>query len=74
MNIKEEILEEILKVVYFYSDPETYTAIGFFPDFPCGEFLEDFSKTELGQKPGKKARDLLEKLSKDKEFMKEYDL
>ncbi|NIT77287.1 MAG: hypothetical protein GWN58_22810 [Anaerolineae bacterium] len=40
----------------FYADPETYFAIGFFPDPPNGEFMDDFSETELGVKPGKRAR------------------
>ena len=47
-------LEETL---VFYADPDTYFAIGIFPDPPCGEFMDDFSETEeLGAKPGKCAR------------------
>lgn len=44
------------QVLAFYADPETYFAIGFFPDPPNGDFMEDFSETELGRKPGKRAR------------------
>jgi hypothetical protein len=44
----------------FYADPETYFAIGFHPDSPCGPFIDDFSETDLGEKPGKLARKLLE--------------
>lgn len=52
----------------FYADPETYFAIGFFPDHPCGEFDEDFEELsgDLGHpdgtpwvKPGKRARQAL---------------
>ena len=56
---------ELEGVLEFYADPETYFAIGFFPDHPCGEFDEDFEELsgELGHpdgtswfKPGKRAR------------------
>jgi len=45
----------------FYADPDTYFAIGFFPDPPCGDFMDDFSTTEyIGEfqvkRPGKRAR------------------
>lgn len=43
----------------FYADPTTYFAVGFFPDPPAGAFMEDFSETELGLKPGKRARKAL---------------
>lgn len=46
-------LEEVLK---FYADPATYFAIAFIPDRPCGDFMDDFDETELGPKPGAKAR------------------
>lgn len=49
-------LEETLG---FYADPATYFAIGFFPDLPTGPFIDDFSETELGSKPGKMAREAL---------------
>lgn len=56
--------DAIIKALEFYADPETYFAIGFFPDPPCGPFMEDFSKTEeLGNKPGKMAREALALLS-----------
>lgn len=47
------------KIVQFYADPATYFAIGFLPDPPTGEFIEDFDETELGWKPGKRAREAL---------------
>ena len=41
--------ENFLKLVWalgFYADHETYHAIGFFPDRPCGEFADDFGTIE----------------------------
>ncbi len=52
LKIAKEALE-------FYADPESYLAIGFFPDPPCGEFINDGSETEYGMKPGRRARDTL---------------
>ena len=55
-------LERLLvEALAFYADIETYFAIGFFPDPPCGEFMKDFEDTEMGQKPGKRARKALKK-------------
>lgn len=59
---KEEMVADnraLLEALDFYSKPETYFAIGFFPDPPAGPFMEDFSETPLGMKPGKKARQAL---------------
>lgn len=54
---------EVLKALQFYADPETYFGIAFLADPPCGDFTEDVSETEdLGMKPGKRARELLDKL------------
>jgi len=48
------------KVIEFYAEPDTYFGIGFLPDRPCGEFIDDVSETiPLGYKPGKKAREYL---------------
>jgi len=44
------------QVLSFYADPGTYFAIAFVPDPPNGEFMDDFSETDLGWKPGKRAR------------------
>lgn len=62
-DVKQE-LNDAAEVLYFYADPGTYFAIGFFPDRPCGDFMEDFSETHLGMKPGKRARDLFQKYIK----------
>lgn len=48
---------KLREALEFYADPETYFAIGFFPDNPAGDFMDDFEETEeLGFKPGKRAR------------------
>ena len=55
----EKEVRRLRKALQFYADPETYFAFVFFPDRPCGPFVEDFSETDLGYKPGKKARKIL---------------
>jgi hypothetical protein len=52
--------ERVRAALEFYADPATYFAIGFVPDPPCGGFMDDFSDTELGRKPGKLARETLD--------------
>jgi len=50
-------VEKLTKALEFYSDPQTYFAIAFFTDTPCGDFATDESETgELGIRPGKRAR------------------
>ena len=67
MNDKEKIkiLEEAL---IFYADPDNYFAIGFFPDTPCGDFINDFSNTPQWEydrpMPGKLARETIVKINK----------
>lgn len=56
MNISEEEIENLIEALDFYADPETYFAIGFFPDPPCGDFMNDFSYVDEVARPGKKAR------------------
>ena len=45
----------------FYADPGTYFGVGFAFDPPTGGFDDDFEETELGLKPGKRAREALGK-------------
>jgi hypothetical protein len=57
----------MLDTLLFYAEPLTYFAIGFWPDRPCGEFMDDFSEArdQFGverTKPGKRARELFDKL------------
>ena len=57
--VQEEMradIKALMEAVDFYANPETYFAIAFISDPPCGAFVEDFSETALGMKPGKKAR------------------
>ena len=62
---EEEKLNKALEVIKFYANPENYFAIGFFPDPPCGEFVNDFSEYDYehpdmdGERPGKRAREFL---------------
>ena len=55
----EALVRRQHEALAFYADPEIYFAIGFFPDPPAGEFMDDFGETELGVKPGKRARAVL---------------
>lgn len=55
--------EQAVYALEFYADPSTYFAIGIFPDSPCGEFIDDFSETHLGLKPGKRAREFFAALA-----------
>lgn len=64
MTLTEKQINQLIECLAFYARPETYFAMGWFPDPPCGELITDFSETELGEKPGKRARALLTKLDK----------
>lgn len=57
--------QELIDALSFYADPDIYFAIGFFPDPPTGDFMNDFSEHGLrdypegDQRPGKRAREAL---------------
>lgn len=59
---RDEIIEVLEESNDFYAHLDTYFAIGFFPDPPCGEFVNDFEEVydeDFGKnvtKPGKRAR------------------
>lgn len=60
--------QHLCDVIEFYANPQTYCAIGFFPDRPCGDFMDDFSEdhgdeTMPGPRPGKHARQALNELT-----------
>lgn len=57
-----DILTDALETLEFYARPESYFAILFIPDPPAGEFMDDFSETALGRKPGRRAREAIDKL------------
>lgn len=56
VKLLERTLKLFIPALAFYANPETYFAIAFLGDPPCGPFVKDFEKTRLGLKPGKKAR------------------
>lgn len=60
--MKKELINKMIDALMFYADPSTYFAIGVIPDPLCGEFINDFSETEIGYKPGKLARETLEEI------------
>jgi hypothetical protein len=57
--------DRLVAALAFYASPDTYFAIGFFPDPPCGEFMDDFSEHGYEDyppedvRPGKRARQAL---------------
>lgn len=63
-NELDEIAIEAIDALRFYADPATYHAIGFFPDPPCGEFMEDFDEVDGDMRPGKRAREALEAIAR----------
>lgn len=65
MMIKKKTMLKIIETLGYYANPETYFAISFLNDPPCGDFIHDFSNTKLGKKPGKKARNCLFILQKE---------
>jgi hypothetical protein len=61
INAKDARIAELEAALEFYADPDTYCAIGFFPDHPCGEFVEDFDESHGNENyrrpmPGARAR------------------
>ena len=62
MNDKEKI-KKLQEALLFYADPNSYFAIGFFPDSPCGKFIDDFDHVSHWEydrpMPGKLAREIL---------------
>ena len=56
-------IKSLVDALAFYADEDSYFAIGFFPDRPCGDFIEDFSQDSFGtMRPGKKAMAVLDKI------------
>lgn len=68
LRVEAERLREeraaLIEALEFYGHPGTYFAIGFLPDPPCGDLMEDFGDTELGRKPGERARAALDALER----------
>lgn len=64
----QEKIKELSDALWFYADPDTYFAIGFLPDSPCGEFMDDFDDEHGFNQydrpmPGKLARKVLRKMN-----------
>lgn len=64
---KDKIIDELVKTLLFYADSDSYFAITFLSDPPCGEFMTDFDEehefTDYDRPmPGKRARQTLKKL------------
>ena len=62
-----QMIGKLVTAVTFYANPDTYFAIGFFPDKPCGGFLDDFSEDHGSENydramPGKLARQTLSEI------------
>lgn len=75
-KLKQRI-NELEDALAFYADPSTYFAIGFFPDPPCGDFMDDFEDCSrldpnLGKEPGRKAREALNFWEELKKALTEY--
>jgi len=60
--------DKLLEALCFYADPDNYFAIAFFPDPPCGGFMDDFSDDHEGdfdrKMPGALARKALKETRK----------
>ena len=68
MASREERLNRALQIAVetlaFYMSPDTYHAIAFIPDPPCGEFMDDFKKVDGRARPGKRARLAFRKIAR----------
>jgi hypothetical protein len=59
----EALLDKAAAALEFYGDPDTYLAIGFMVDPPCGEFINDVSDIDDYPRPGKLARAVLAEIT-----------
>jgi len=64
ITLNKEDLEALVDGLSFYAEPDTYHAISFFVDPPCGDFYKDVSEDEYTVEynrpmPGKLARKTL---------------
>lgn len=61
-KVDAEEMTKLRIALEFYADPDTYSAIGFAFDPPCGGFVDDFSATGYPYDrpmPGQRARKAL---------------
>ena len=65
VNEEDEEADRMREALEFYADPDTYFAISFLTDPPCGAFADDFDEDHGAPEytrrpmPGKKARKAL---------------
>jgi len=68
MKLRKQI-SALAEALSFYADPESYHAIAFIGDPPCGEFSDDFSDVDHYHydrpMPGKLARETLDAIEKE---------
>ncbi len=64
LDAMEEVPTKLAKALAFYANPDTYTAVSFIFDPPCGDFRNDFEDLgkHKGRKPGKLARSVVEEI------------
>ena len=61
-DLDKEKIDKLVNALLFYADPDTYFAIGFLPDPPCGDFMDDFEEIDGIVRPGKRARMVLKSI------------
>ena len=68
----KEWIDHLIDTLLFYADPDSYFAISFAIDPPCGEFSDDFEYSESYRRemPGKRARKVLSEFADEKEKRK----
>jgi len=64
-QLLNEACNEMLDALVFYGNPDTYFAIAFLGDPPCGSFIKDTSycPSVTSYKPGKLARETVQKIN-----------
>jgi hypothetical protein len=65
----EDKIKKLSAALGFYADPDSYFAIGIFPDHPCGNFINDFDNEHGNDQydrpmPGRYARMVLKEIGK----------
>lgn len=68
--MNEQMVRDLAEALIFYADPESYFAVGFWFDRPCGDFAEDFDGNHNNSMfdrdmPGAKAREVLRRYYDD---------
>ena len=66
---EKEWINHLVETLLFYADPDSYFAISFATDPPCGDFANDFEYSERYRRemPGKRARKVLLEFADEKE-------